>query len=99
MATYESLYSVVNYRKTNRSNSAIVSDIPRTLYEAQKRLIELRKAGLVTDATHIRCQGRPVAFFCDYKYSIRSMFGANERERTVIGEDRWSLAAKYRLQG
>jgi hypothetical protein len=97
MATYDTLYAVVNYRKTKRSNAAIVSDKPRTLYEAQKRLIELRKEGLVTDATHIRCQGRPVAFFCDYKHSIRSMFGANEQERTVIGEDRWFLASKYRL--
>lgn len=79
--TYEYEYTVV-FGNGDRSGS-------HTLYEACKALIEIATAGNLTDCTHVRRDGRPVAFFSEWREDrgVRAMFGANEIERRVLAED------------
>ena len=85
MATYENIYSVSNFKKSTRSNAAIISTAAdMTLYEARKKLIELQQAGVVTDATIIRCYGRCVGFFSEWYKDVSPMFGANKNEDYLL---------------
>ena len=66
-----------------------------TLYEAEKALAAAAKSGRLQDATRVTrlCAGRErfVAFYCLWRNEVRAAFGANNRERTVIGTDAAAL--------
>jgi len=74
--THEARYSI---RGTNGHNA---DDL--TLYEAAKALIAARKDEALTDASHIRRGGRPVAFFCEWLNVVRPMYKALSEEAEVI---------------
>lgn len=57
-----------------------------TLYEACMALIEIAKKGELKDATHIRCNGRCVAFFSEYTTKVETMWQAGPDESEVIGD-------------
>ena len=89
MATYENVYSVSNFKKSTRTNAAIISTAAdMTLYEARQKLIELQKADVVTDATVIRSHGRCVGFFSEWHKDVTPMFGAFKNEKYLLAT--WS---------
>lgn len=57
-----------------------------TLYEAVKALTDAAARGVVKDATHIRRDGRCVAFWCAWNNAPRGMFGAHEDEKYLVNE-------------
>lgn len=63
-----------------------------TLYEAAKELIRLREEGRIVDATGIRRMHggsyRFVAFFCEWRDTVRPAFAASDSERLVL--EAWS---------
>ena len=74
-ATSEARYALV---ATENAESGL------TLYEARKALQAAAKAGLLTDATHIRRGDRTVAFYCEWHHEVRAMFGAHPQERSAL---------------
>ena len=83
--TYESRYSLV-IAPGERTKAEY------TLYEATKALHALATAPGgqgVSDITHVRRDGRPVAFWCAWDRCVRPMFGALPQERDVITAWDW----------
>ena len=85
MSTYNNIYSVSNYKRSERVNTAIIStDAIFTLYEAREKLRELFNVGQTNDATVIRCNGRCVGFFSKWHGDVTPMFGAHEDETYLL---------------
>ena len=74
-ATYDRRYELVEIHATAKD---------LTLYEACKALEACAAAGTLTDVTHVRRDGRPVACFSEWHNETRAMFGAAASEREVI---------------
>jgi hypothetical protein len=77
--THEKKYKIIGIEKKNPNYL--------TLYEACRELEAIVQSGKLTPATHIDCYGRPVAFWCEWRNTIRPMFGAYDSEKTQIGEE------------
>ena len=77
--TWEDAYSIVAIQGGAREDGL-------TLYEAVKALRALAADGHAVDATHIRRDGRCVAFHCDWRGTVRAMFGANDTERANVAD-------------
>ena len=72
--------------------AAAASDL--SFYEACQALIEAVEAGELRDGTHIRRQGRAVAFYCEWRQVIRPMFGAFDDERDNCSD--WAFKVSLR---
>ena len=74
--TYEAVYSIAGAGE--RSCSGL------TLYEARKALLDIARAGGLSDGTHIRRAGRCVGFYSEWHGQVRPMFQALPQERHCL---------------
>ena len=83
MYTNENRYQVANTPGHN------ANDV--TLYEACKALVRAHREGALLDGSHVRRNGRAVAFWSEWHSSIRPMFGAYAVEYIDIKENLGAL--------
>jgi hypothetical protein len=82
--TFSIRYTVVGHGKRE----------PVSLYEACRQLVDIATAGEDHDGSHVSADhdlraigARPVAFYCNARNQVITMFGAHADEREMIVDD------------
>lgn len=89
MSPFNSYYFIAAAPGTKKASKTIAADM-QPLYTTAKALLAIGADS--TDATHLRCDGRAIAFFCKWENKIKPMFGASDEERSVLND--WNMTAR-----